>query len=309
MSDELCTKIVTKSDYFTINWVLSNICNLRCSYCKDFLHSSTTPPASVKDCITFLTKIKEKKNDKKICLALTGGEPTIWKNTTDLLRECKKLDIDIMLNSNGTSNINWWIKNSRYIDCVILSYHEEGDYFKNFSEICRFCVESVPDVRIDLLPLPNNFDKVFDKAILLMEQYIYRAFVGLRPMRVDFDGEIYKYTDEQRHKILSFNPQIFSGRRKYIEAGKFASDLEFLGNLIPDEEIIWKRNSYINWKCYVGVESIFIELDKIKYAINCSEKVLGTIYDEDLQLPTEPITCEKKYCQCRLNLLFSKYKG
>ena len=76
-------------------------CNFRCPFCHNsslVLHSSLQPEFSQEEILSFL---------KKRCgildgVCITGGEPTLYPELTDFLREIRELGYEIKLDTNGS---------------------------------------------------------------------------------------------------------------------------------------------------------------------------------------------------------------
>ncbi len=69
------------------------------------------------------------------------------------------------------------------------------------------------------------------------------------------------------------------------------------------------KNSFLNWKCGLGVDSLFIDMDGKIFGASCKVGGLyGNIY-EDFNAPTEWSTCNRKLCSCGADLFIPKYKN
>lgn len=69
------------------------------------------------------------------------------------------------------------------------------------------------------------------------------------------------------------------------------------------------KNSFLNWQCGLGVDSLFIDMDGKIFGASC--KVggqYGNIY-EDFKVPSEWSTCNRKLCSCGADLFIPKFKN
>lgn len=69
-----------------------------------------------------------------------------------------------------------------------------------------------------------------------------------------------------------------------------------------------KINNYKNWKCGLGVENIYIDMDGKIFGASCRlGGELGTIFD-DVRIPQEWLTCSRDLCTCGADLFIPKSK-
>ena len=68
-----------------INWCLLNVCNYRCSYCPEYLHSGTTGFPKLSEVEMLCTEIIEHYKNKNTYFEFTGGEVTFWKDFPKLV--------------------------------------------------------------------------------------------------------------------------------------------------------------------------------------------------------------------------------
>lgn len=281
-------EVVNLSDFFTVYWNLKTI--------------SLDP----EKCIKFLQLVKQQKEHQKICLFITEWEPILSNLISNIFKQCKKLDIITAIQTNGDFDSSWIINSSKFIDSIILIYHPENNYFEKFSENVKLCEQLIPDVTVSFLVSHSNFENIFNKAMKLVETYFFTIKVRLEPM-TDFKGKIIdEYSKEEKYKlsqVTNFWPSSTLPER----AEKWNND-EFKGYLFPEYYISIEKNSWLNWKCSAGIESIFVEFDNIKLSMNCSEKIIGSIYDENFKLQQNLVVCEREYCQNRFNMFLSKFK-
>lgn len=68
------------------------------------------------------------------------------------------------------------------------------------------------------------------------------------------------------------------------------------------------KNSFQGWKCGLGVDSLFIDMDGRIFGASCRMGgQYGNIY-EDFNVPSEWSTCSKRLCSCGADLFIPKYK-
>ena len=76
-------------------------CNFRCPFCHNaslVTHTEDAPSLGIEDVLSFL----KKRQGILEGVCLTGGEPLMWKETTELLKEIKALGYSVKLDTNGS---------------------------------------------------------------------------------------------------------------------------------------------------------------------------------------------------------------
>ncbi|MBQ4132701.1 MAG: anaerobic ribonucleoside-triphosphate reductase activating protein [Desulfovibrionaceae bacterium] len=74
-------------------------CNLRCPYCHNFrLLSADNDNISLDELYAFL----QKRRNQLEAVVISGGEPTIHSDLPELMRNIKKMDFALKLDTNGT---------------------------------------------------------------------------------------------------------------------------------------------------------------------------------------------------------------
>ncbi|MFA5759627.1 MAG: radical SAM protein [Clostridia bacterium] len=104
--------------YFSL--FVTGKCNLNCKYCnqKEFRNNFQNYDMSLETIKIFCDKIENLPIEIEV--ALSGGEPTLWKNLTEgcgLIRECKNVIIKLNTNCIKFEIINELLKNN-LIDVV-----------------------------------------------------------------------------------------------------------------------------------------------------------------------------------------------
>ncbi len=100
---------------FSVNWSLTNRCNLSCSYCS-------IPDREGKELKTeqMLKLIDEMAQAGVIKLGLSGGEPLLRKDLNVIIDKAKEKNIFVSLTTNGTF-AEKWLPTLRKVDCLLLS--------------------------------------------------------------------------------------------------------------------------------------------------------------------------------------------
>ncbi len=91
-----------KSNYFTLQWHVTQACDLHCKHCYD---RSEISPLTLEQGITILDQFRDFVLDKNVHgqVTFTGGNPLLYKHFTELYREAAKRNFTIAILGNPTS--------------------------------------------------------------------------------------------------------------------------------------------------------------------------------------------------------------
>ena len=288
----------TNSDWFVVNWCLGNTCNFSCSYCPANLHNGTNPwpnPDTIKN---FILKIKETHPNKKLYFEFTGGEVTLYKHFIDICQYCTEQGVKVGLISNGSRTLRYWKENKQYFDHVCLSFHPEFGDADHFIEVVKILNNDVR-THVNIMMSPTEFDYCFDMANKIKD--LGNISMALQPLIHDFGEVLFDYTPDQKkiiddqHNLISRHIKFdrtfdyYRGAMKMVHADG-TSVVSSAHRFINDKE-----NDWSGWKCYAGVEQLIVDQRGMISRGWCLEGgTVGSIFDENLRLPTEPIICTKK---------------
>ena len=304
----------TNSDWFVVNWCLGNTCNFSCSYCPANLHNGTNPwpnPDTIKN---FILKIKETHPNKKLYFEFTGGEVTLYKHFIDICQYCTEQGVKVGLISNGSRTLRYWKENKQYFDHVCLSFHPEFGDADHFIEVVKILNNDVRS-HVNIMMSPTEFDYCFDMANKVKD--LGNISMALQPLIHDFGEVLFDYTPDQKkiiddqHNLISRHIKFdrtfdyYRGAMKMVHADG-TSVVSSAHRFINDKE-----NDWSGWKCYAGVEQLIVDQRGMISRGWCLEGgTVGSLFDENLRLPTVPIVCTKKMCHCNFDIMSTKeYNG
>lgn len=105
---------------YTSSVIFIGGCNFRCPYCHNHdlvLRHKDMPTITEKEICDFLEG-RKKWIDAAV---ITGGEPTLYKELVDLIREIKKLGLKVKLDTNGTNpDMLWDLLEEKLIDYIAM---------------------------------------------------------------------------------------------------------------------------------------------------------------------------------------------
>ncbi len=91
-----------QSDYFTLQWHVTQACDLHCKHCYD---RSTISPLTLEQGITILDQFREFVLEQKVHgqVTFTGGNPLLYAHFTELYKEAAKRNFSISILGNPTT--------------------------------------------------------------------------------------------------------------------------------------------------------------------------------------------------------------
>jgi len=261
-----------QKDSVSFEWNIIYKCNFRCKYCffegKWEEYGKRNVILSVKKWIKIWEKIHSLYG--RCAILITGGEPFIYPNFIELIRELSEIHYPINISSNGSFNLNEVVEN--------------------------FNPEKV-SISLSFQPGFNKLEEIVEKKNFLEDKGFHSDFINLCCYPEFFD-KIKKWIEYASGKkvIMKLIPFIgdYNGI-KYPE-GYTEEEKEFLG--INKK---WENNVKTKGKpCKAGMKSALIFPDgKVARCGQIGEKfLLGYIWDDNFRLLDKPLPCEGEYCPC-----------
>lgn len=283
-----------------IEWLMSSICNYSCSYCPAALHDGRVRYPDWDTVRSFVGRAREHYRDNALTFLLTGGEVTTYRKLPALAKLLRELGCAVAMLSNGSKPVAWWQEHAPLMDEVLLSYHHEraeDDHMLAVADAVTRHAAAQFNVVVD----PSNFDRTIRFGVRAMAESA--AVVNFKIMFEDGWRRPTTYSAEQQ-AVLSNAIRQAGAHNTAHPLTVLKGDLVLRGPAVADErvsplEIIDRGlNTWDGWHCEVGVTTLFVRFDEIWRAACRVGGVLGTIYDEHLQLPRNPVVCNRASCNC-----------
>jgi organic radical activating enzyme len=152
------------------DWVITKKCNYDCSYCPPTTHDNFSSYPSFQECKNYFEDTVKTfdinlSRYKDVKIFLTGGEPTIMKEFSELINWLKDFSSPNIV-TNGTSDINdlvKWHKHSKYV----ISMHYEYNDIKKTKKIIEF-LDSTPYRNFILLKFFKR-DESYDQIMNVIQ--------------------------------------------------------------------------------------------------------------------------------------------
>lgn len=263
----------TKRPKVRLTWNMLYDCNYRCSYCffegKWEEYRRRNIYLSPDEWIEYWRRIYDKYGPPY--LIITGGEPFIYPNFIEIIKELSKICYHINISSNSSGDLKRFVEE---IDpqkvSLSISYQPEFDKLENFLERALFLRR-------------HKFDGCLN-------------FVSYPPYLKDI--EYYKDSFTSIGESLSLKIIPFFGEYRGISypQGYTQEEREFIG--IDDN---WfKRVRKKGSLCPAGRDTALIFPDgKVARCGQIGEdKLLGSFFDANFKLLEELSPCEAEFCPC-----------
>lgn len=299
-------------EWFVVNWCLGNTCNFECSYCPENLHNGSIPWPTLEKVKAFIKRVVDQTAPRKVYFELTGGEVTLYRHFIEICQYCTELGAKVGLISNGSRTIRWWEENKQYFDHVCLSYHPE---FADADHFCKVAKTLHNDIRthVNIMMSPAKFDQCL--ALAHEIKNFGNMSMALQPLIHDFGDTLYDYTDEQKqvfeqqHELITKHIKFDKQFDYYRGAMKQLNDDGTVQVSSAHRFISEKTNDWSGWDCYAGKEQMIVDLGGNIHRGWCRVGGrIGHINDEDLEIPTGPVRCNKTMCHCNFDIMSTKEK-
>ena len=256
-----------------LTWNISYDCNYRCSYCffdgKWEEYKQRNIYLSVDDWVKHWKRMQERYGD--IVLIITGGEPFIYPNFVELIRELSKICFHINISTNSSQDLQKFVET---IDpekvSISLSFQREFDSLLDFIERVKLVRRHGFKGCLNLVAYPPFLQHLEEDNKKLFaetgEEFKIIPFFG-RYKDQDYPQA---YTEEER-KIVGIDEKWFNQVRRK-------------GSL-----------------CSAGHSSVLVFPDgKVARCGQVGERILlGNFLDPELKLYDRAMECDAEYCPCQ----------
>lgn len=214
-----------RSDYFTLQWHVTQACDLHCKHCYD---RSAISPLTLEQGKTILDQFREFVLDQRVHgqVTFTGGNPLLYTHFEELYKEASRRNFTIAILGNPTSREV--LQSLQWIQP--LSFYQVS-------------LEGLPEHN-DSIRGPGHFQRIMDFLEILQELSIY-SMVMLTLTRENM-GQVLELAEILRGKVdlFTFNRLSQTGEG----AGLAAADKENYRAFLEDYLEAAKANSTISLK-------------------------------------------------------------
>lgn len=307
-------KVTTEKSAFRIYWLLTDFCNHHCYYCPSHLNKGSYATGEKpgfptdKEIETFLDNLPELLGDRKLHMAIGGGEPTLHPMLPTIIKRVKEIDPDCLLSltTNGTRSSSFW-KSILPLTSINMSLHPEYLELKDrMLENARIIKESGTNLAFNLSLDPTRWEIVKDLYETFSSEFPGVVLPKILNYLATPSRSNYKYTDNQWIDIKKWISENTQPRNKNFITVKLHFDDNTTENFDLAKWTMNGWNKYKNWECNSGYDGINIRFNGEVTNSICGVEILGRI--DSFRLKDKPIICPYEYCACPLDLFMTKRK-
>jgi MoaA/NifB/PqqE/SkfB family radical SAM enzyme len=254
-----------------ITWNIIYDCNYRCPYCffegKWDEYRKRTKYLSPAEWIVYWKRIYDKYGPSNIII--TGGEPFLYPNFIELIKELSQISYHINISSNSSGDLEKFVEkiDPRKIS-LSLSYQPEFDSLEDFLERVVFLRKYNFDGCLNFVAWPPYLKNIHS----IKDRFASRGeFLKIIPFFGEYHGNNYpeSYTDEER-------------------------------KLVAIDETWFKKVKRKNSLCAAGQRTALVFPDgKVARCGRIGENMLlGNFFDSNFTLLDSPLPCEAEFCPC-----------
>ena len=283
---------------FNVSWILGRFCNYKCSYCWPYARADIPdhqPLEVYKSTVDEIKRQARANGFNQFHWSFSGGEPTAYKHLLDLIRHlddgAQTPYQTVHMTTNLSPSLNWW-RNWHNATCLLqrrsitASFHAEFAREKEFGDKCLQLMDDTVHVTINQVMVPDKFYETLERCNRFRAQGIN---VTLKPQSNDtataivqgYTPEMIKIMQDDFEQQEGYQIRLTDGDQDYyIDQAERFNALGF--------------NSFTNWTCNSGYQSVIIKGNEVKRAYSCKEESLGTI--EKFTLFSVPKGCITERC-------------
>jgi len=282
---------------FNISWILGRFCNYKCSYCWPYARSDQMDYQTLEVYKHTVDEIKRQaglNGFTEFHWSFSGGEPTAYKQLPDLVKhldETKSSYQSIHMTTNLSPGSKWWntwCANTALLQrrSITASYHAEFAKEQEFGDKCLQLMYERVHVTINQVMVPAQFYETLERCNRFRTRGIN---VTLKPQSNDtatavvdgYTDDMIKIMQDDFEQQEGFQIRLTDGEQDYfVDQAERFNALGF--------------NSFTNWTCNSGYQSVIIRGNEVKRAYSCNEDAIGTL--DNFELFKEPKRCITPKC-------------
>lgn len=289
-----------------VEWIMSSVCNYKCSYCPVYLHDGRVRWPRYADIMRFCTRVRDHYAAAPLTFLLSGGEITLFRDLKPLAKELKTLGADVAILTNGSRPPSWWRDTLGLFDEVIISYHHEQADREHLLTVARI-LAGHSLVQMNIVIDPAAFDLTMAFAAQVENET--NATVNRKIMFLDGWKRPAPYSATQHQRLADALATERTDPRTVLKGSLIVGYDDGHSRVVSPLKLIGEDlNHWNGWHCAIGETTLFVRFDEVWRAACREGGRIGSIYDEDLRLPAHGIHCTATSCNCIAGIKAAKFR-
>jgi organic radical activating enzyme len=295
---------------FNISWILGRFCNYKCSYCWPYARSDRLDYQNLDVYKNTIDKIKRQARQNgftEFHWSFSGGEPTAYKQLPELVKHLDETEStyqSIHMTTNLSPGSKWWgnwCRNTELLQrrSITASFHDEFAKEQEFGDKCLQLMHELVHVTVNQVMVPEKFFETIERCERLRKRGIN---VTLKPQSNDTATAI---VDGYTPEMISIMQDDFEQQEGYQIRLTDGSQDYFVDQAERFNALGF--NSFANWTCNSGYQSVIIRGNEVKRAYSCNEGAIGTL--DNFELFKEPKRCITLKCVSSADSKIPKVKN
>lgn len=277
-------------------WELSDYCSFNCIYCPPKFRGGEITN-STDSYINAIKQIQETRYDHidVIDWKIQGGDPLVFPNINQLLKQIKTRNSFIELNTSGGDNWFDIMGIADYIDYLKLTTH----YWQNpsvFNFILDYFQEKQKKLTVTVPLFPGKILESKEAVRELLSKGVDAKQQILR------DNNLNNYWQGYAQSDIN----LIEGRRADEDPVKYEvkHEVKQTAAIIPDSTYVDlskaptdQSPSYTGKLCYAGIDYLEINSKGFVSGSKCRGRTMGNIFEEAWRLADSPFACPMLFCR------------
>lgn len=209
---------------FLLDWELTKLCNLDCSYCGVGVefggHNNNTQHPPKEEClrtIDFMYQYVDlymqykKPSQRKVVLNVYGGESLFHPDIVEILQECRnryqpyqeQWHLTITCTTNGVVGENHWERIVPLVDEFTMSYHAENLPKQKQQYLNNILYLKEHNKRFKCIVMMHNNPELFKDSEQVIE-FCQQNKINFLAKSLDCSGEQFAYNNDQFNQLKTF---------------------------------------------------------------------------------------------------------
>lgn len=328
---------------FGVSWFVGKRCNYDCSYCGPHTHDAVSPFMDLGAAQHFADQLDRKLSDsgRQSKWSFTGGEPFVDPGFLDLVRYVSRKSTTLQMNTvtNGSLPLTVYETALSFFTGITVSLHLERRPEEIDSTLNKILALDRAKISVNLMCLPGRLDQVRQIYQRLCEADVSvvvrrisppvpdtqhlpwnssgtgRKTVRLLPLDQQSEAKAAWKIKADNLRGTSLAHYYSPEESQFLQQVNHGADWTNCGvwfddgsyrELNSDVLVSNDQNSFKGWRCWAGVDSIYIDYDGRIYRGMCMNAgPIGHITN-GAGWAEQPTVCEKNWCLCNFDIASRK---